>query len=358
MWKFDFPWAFLLLPVPILVWWLVPAYRTTASAVRVPFFHELADAAGETPAPGGVRLRSNWVQRLMMPLLWALLVVAAAKPVLVERPVTHEEPARDLMLAIDLSQSMSSRDFVSVSTGERMDRLTAVKRVVKDFVAHRKGDRIGLVVFGQAAYPQAPLTLDHDSALVLLDQMQIGMAGPRTAIGDAIGLTVKLMDNSPAPEKVLILLTDGNDTASAIPPEQAAEIAKGHKLVIHTIGIGDPEATGEDRVDLEALQRISDITGGRAFRALGKEEDLVDVYRTLDRITPEKVKREIYRPQRDFYWIPLAAAVLLMTLYHCLALLTATLRAPRRDPAPARVFPAKVRNEVSVKVSTGANHGN
>ncbi|RFU48967.1 VWA domain-containing protein [Paraburkholderia sp. DHOC27] len=337
MWKFDFPWAFLLLPLPILVWWLVPAYRTTASAVRVPFFHELAEAAGETPAPGGVRLRSNWLQRLMMPLLWTLLVVAAAKPVYVEPPVTYEEPARDLMLAIDLSQSMSTRDFVSAATGERTDRLTAVKRVVKDFVAHRQSDRIGLVVFGQAAYPQAPLTLDHGSVLVLLDQMQIGMAGPRTAIGDAIGLTVKLMDDSPAPEKVLILLTDGNDTASAIPPEQAAEIAKGHKLTIHTIGIGDPQATGEDRVDFEALQHIADITGGRAFQALGNEQDLVDVYRTLDRITPQKVKREIYRPQRDFFWVPLAVALLLFTLYHCVALLIALLRAPRHEVLPAQM---------------------
>lgn len=342
MWKFDFPWAFLLLPLPVLVWWLVPAYRTTASAVRMPFFHEIAKAAGEKPAPGGVRLRSNWLQRLMMPLLWTLLVIAAARPVYVEAPVTHEEPARDLMLAIDLSQSMSTRDFVNAATGERMDRLTAVKRVVADFVAKRKGDRIGLVVFGQAAYPQAPLTLDHESVQVLLNQMQIGMAGARTAIGDAIGLTVKLMDNSPASEKVLILLTDGNDTASAIPPEQAAEIAKGHKLVIHTIGIGDPEATGEDRVDLEALQRIADITGGRAFHALGKEEDLVEVYQTLDKITPDKVKREIYRPQRDFFWIPLAVALLVFTLYHCLALLIAMLRSPHRELAPERATIAEV----------------
>jgi Ca-activated chloride channel family protein len=324
------------------VWWLVPAYRTTASAVRMPFFHEIAKAAGEKPAPGGVRLRSNWLQRLMMPLLWTLLVIAAARPVYVEAPVTHEEPARDLMLAIDLSQSMSTRDFVNAATGERMDRLTAVKRVVADFVAKRKGDRIGLVVFGQAAYPQAPLTLDHESVQVLLNQMQIGMAGARTAIGDAIGLTVKLMDNSPASEKVLILLTDGNDTASAIPPEQAAEIAKGHKLVIHTIGIGDPEATGEDRVDLEALQHIADITGGRAFHALGKEEDLVEVYQTLDKITPDKVKREIYRPQRDFFWIPLAVALLVFTLYHCLALLIAMLRSPHRELAPERATIAEV----------------
>ena len=138
MWKFDFPWAFLLLPVPILVWWLVPAYRTTASAVRVPFFHELADAAGETPAPGGVRLRSNWLQRLMMPLLWALLVVAAAKPVLVEPPVTHEEPARDLMLAIDpelfpsIEGSTDSEVlfFLALTFGLELAPVTALERMV------------------------------------------------------------------------------------------------------------------------------------------------------------------------------------------------------------------------------------
>ncbi|CAB3787437.1 hypothetical protein LMG28688_02468 [Paraburkholderia caffeinitolerans] len=327
MWKFDFPWAFALLPLPLLVWWLWPAYRSRAQAVRVPFFHEMAGAAGERPAPGGVRLRRNWIQRLMAPLLWCLLLVAAAKPVYVEPPVTHDSPGRDLMLAIDLSQSMATRDFVSSATGERMDRLTAVKRVVADFIRKRTQDRIGIVVFGQAAYPQAPLTLDHDAVLTLLDQMQIGMAGARTAIGDAIGLTVKLMDKSPAQQKVLILLTDGNDTASAIPPENAAFIAKGHQLVIDTIGIGDPSATGEDRVDLDALERIATTTGGRAFRALGNQEELADVYATLDRITPVAVKHEVYRPQRDFYWVPLGAGVLLLALYHAMALAIALLRA-------------------------------
>jgi Ca-activated chloride channel homolog len=339
MWKFDFPWMFLLLLLPILVWWLIPAYRTTASAVRMPFFHEMADAAGEKPAPGGVRLRSHWLHRVMMPLCWTLLVVAAAKPVYVEAPVTHEEPARDLMLAIDLSGSMSTRDFVDPATGERMDRLTAVKRVVADFIARRKKDRIGLVAFGDAAYPQAPLTLDHDSVLVLLNQMQIGMAGERTAIGDAIGLTVKLMDKSPAQEKVLVLLTDGNDTSSVIPPERAADIAKDHNLVVHTIGIGDTNATGEDKVDLDTLQRVSEITGGRAFHALGNAQELADVYTALDKMSPEKVKLETYRPQRDYYWIPLALALLVFALYHGVALLIAVLRTPRREPAPERLKP-------------------
>jgi Ca-activated chloride channel family protein len=156
------------------------------------------------------------------------------------------------------------------------------------------------------------------------------MAGPRTAIGDAIGLTVKLMADSHAQEKVLILLTDGNDTSSAIPPERAAEIAKQHKLVVHTVGIGDPATTGEDRVDLDALAHIAGITGGRAFRALGQEKDLADVYATLDKLTPEKIKREIYRPQRDYFWVPVAAGLFILALYHVLALLVALLRSTGR----------------------------
>jgi Ca-activated chloride channel homolog len=278
-----------------------------------------------------VRLRSNWLQRLLMPLLWILLVIAAARPVFVEPPVTRDMPARDLLLAIDLSQSMSERDFIDTSTGERIDRLSAVKRVVADFVAKRKGDRIGVIVFGDAAYPQAPLTLDHDAVLMLLDAMRIGMAGPRTAIGDALGLAVKLMENTPAQEKVLVLLTDGNDTASAIPPTQAALIAKRHGIVVHTIGIGDPGTQGEDKVDLSALAQLAKLTGGSAFHAQGREQDLAAVYAAIDKMTPEKIKREVYRPQREFYWLPLALAVSLLTLYHVLAYCVAMLRAPRRD---------------------------
>lgn len=367
MWKFELPWMLVLLPLPVLVAWLVPPYRATALAIRTPFFHEVAEAAGERPSPGGVRLRRNGLQWLLLPLVWALVVIAAARPVHVEAPITHESPARDLMLAIDLSQSMSTPDFVSAATGERTDRLTAVKRVVADFVAKRRGERIGLVVFGDAAYPQAPLTLDHDSVLILLGQMQIGMAGPRTAIGDAIGLTVKLLTDSPAPEKVLILLTDGNDTASKIPPDQAARIAKQHHLVIHTIGIGDVNATGEDRVDLAALQRISSATGGRSYQAFGREQDLADVYTQLDRLTPERIKREIYRPQTEYFWVPLGLALLIVTVYHLCALLVAVLRGARRggvregdDNSRSEVLTPEARRspEATRTATAEAAHGN
>lgn len=326
MWKLELPWMLLLLPLPVLVAWWAPPYRTRSPAVRMPFFHEIASAAGETPAAGGVRLRRNALQWLLLPTVWALVVLAAARPVWVGPPVVHELPARDLMLAIDLSQSMSTADFVAQGSDARIDRLTAVKHVVADFIRHREHDRIGLVVFGDTAYPQAPLTLDHDSVQAMLAPLATSMAGPRTSIGDAVGLAVKLLQDSPAPEKVLVLLTDGNDTASRIPPEQAARIAKAHAIVIHTIGIGDTSTTGDDRVDLAALQRVASITGGQSYQAHGSEADLADVYAQIDRLAPSRVKQEVYRPQTEYYWAPLGVALALATLYHVIALVIAVVR--------------------------------
>lgn len=166
------------------------------------------------------------------------------------------------------------------------------------------------------------------------------MAGPQTAIGDAIGVGVRMTGQSPAQEKVLILLTDGNDTASKVPPEQAAQVAKDKGLIIHTIGIGDVNATGENKVDLGALQKIASMTGGRAFRG----EDLAGleaIYATLDRITPVKVKRQSHQPKRDLFYLPLAAVGVLLLLYHAIMLLLTAARRPRRQPlvapAPATV---------------------
>ncbi len=185
-------------------------------------------------------------------------------------------------------------------------------------------------MFGDAAYSQAPLTLDHDSVLMLLDGMRIGMAGPRTAIGDAIGLAVKLMEGTHAPEKVLVLLTDGNDTASAIPPNQAAAIAKRHGIVVHTIGIGDPGTQGEEKVDLDALAQIAQITGGVAFRALGSPRSCMRP--STERHPRKSGAKCIGRSASSTgcRW----GAVLLLTLYHVAAYLIALMRAPKRVPKP------------------------
>jgi len=318
MFELEYPWLLLLLPLPLLAWWLLPPYGERTKAIRVPFFDDLATATGQTPARGAVILRGNWLRRILAPVCWALLVLALAGPQRLEPPIERTESARDLLLAIDLSGSMATPDFLDAQ-GRRVDRLSAVKGVVDDFIRRRATDRIGLIVFGTNAFPQAPLTLDHVAVRELLDELRVGMAGEQTAIGDAVGVAVKMTASSQQRERVLILLTDGNDTAGRIPAEKAAEIAKANHIVIHTIGIGDPDAKGENRVDLAALQRIATATGGRSFRGENGEQ-LAGIYALLDRVTPSKVKHSVYRPKLKLYYIPLGAALLLMIAYHLLML--------------------------------------
>ncbi|MDD2060996.1 VWA domain-containing protein [Pseudomonas sp. GD03860] len=317
MWQFDYSWLLLLLPLPWLGYRWLPPYVEARSAIRVPFFEVISRVSGQQPGVPGTR-RNIW-QLLLHWLVWALLVVAIARPVLVEPPQQHEEPVRDLMLAIDISQSMQTVDLKGAD-GTPVSRMSAVKAVVQDFIRQRPKDRLGLVVFGSAAYPQAPLTLDHASLSILLGQTDVGMAGPNTAIGDAIGLSLKLLEQAKEPEKVLILLTDGNDTSSAITPAHAASMAAARGVVIHTIGIGDPNAEAEAKVDLKSLQEIATATGGEFFRATDRDA-LQQVYATLDKLTPHQVKTLTHQPKRDLFWLALGAALLLFGGYHLLALL-------------------------------------
>jgi Ca-activated chloride channel family protein len=315
MWQLDAPWLLLLLPLPWFGYRWLPEYRETRGAVRVPFFAALSRAVGQVPSPPGTR-HNRW--QLFLNLgIWALLVAAAARPVWVEKPLEHPQPVRDLLLAIDISQSMQTTDFKG-SDGQAVDRLTAVKQVVHGFIEQRQHDRLGLVVFGSGAWPQAPLTLDHASLSLLLDDTGIGMAGPDTALGDAIGVSLKLLDQAHEPEKVSILLTDGNDTHSAIAPDHAAAMAAAKGVVIHTIGIGDPSVEGDARVDLATLQQIARVTGGRFFDAQDRDA-LNQVYATLDRITPQQVKTLSHQPKRELFWLPLGAALIGLGLYHLLA---------------------------------------
>lgn len=310
---FAYPWCFVLLPLPLLLWWRLPPYREASASVRLPFFGEVASAAGLEPAAGAHVPRRNWVQHLLALLVWGLVVVALARPQFLEPPIYKTEPVRDLLLALDLSQSMDTRDFKDPA-GALEPRVQAVRQVVSAFVAHRPGDRIGLIVFGDAPYPLAPFTLDHALVRTLIDDMMPGMAGASTSLGDAIGLGIKMFDNSHAAEKVLILLTDGNDTASRMPPAQAADIARTRGVVVHTVGIGDPAATGEQKVDLAMLQRIATTTGGRYF--FGADQSaLADIYATLDRVTPHREKTLSWRPRRELFMWPLGVAMLLVLAY-------------------------------------------
>lgn len=328
MWRLEYPWLLALLPLGWLAFRYLPSYVQRRGAVRIPFFESVARSVGQSPQRPGVR-RDHW-QLALNVLVWALLVLALARPERVEPPLEHRQPVRDLMLALDISQSMETQDFVNPQ-GKRVDRLTGVKAVVADFIARRKDDRLGLIVFGTAAYPQAPLTQDHATLNVLLDQISTGMAGPNTAIGDAIGVAIKQLEHAAERDKVLILLTDGNDTGSAVPPDRAAGMAADRHIIVHTIGIGNPQGQGEEKVDFDALRQIAKATGGRFFSAQD-QASLQQVYATLDQITPHEVREFRHQPKQDFFWVPLGLAVLLLGIWHLGAALRGRLGRRNADP--------------------------
>jgi len=324
MFEFAYRWVLLSLPLPFLIYWVLPTYKEERDAVRFSFFAYLVRATGLKAAPGAVIPRSNLLQKILGPLCWGLIVVALARPQFVEPPIEKIQPARDLMLALDISQSMETPDF-RTPHGKRVPRVQAVKQVVSSFIEKRVGDRIGLIVFGTAAYPIAPFTLDHRTCLEMLDQTESGMAGPQTVIGDAIGLAIKQFEDSDAKQRVLILLTDGNDTGSKMPPEKAASIARQRGILIHVVGIGDPHATGEDKVDYAALKGIAAATGGQLFHGENQQE-LQKAYDTLDAITPQNQKVLSYRPKRPLFMYPLGAAVLILLVYDLLMLVVGWMR--------------------------------
>lgn len=324
MYQLEYPWLLALLPLPLLVWWLLPPYREQTASVRLAFFAEVARAAGLAPSPGAVVPKTNWLQKVLAPLCWALVVLALARPQFVDPPHQKVQPARDLLLALDLSQSMDTRDFRDPS-GQLIPRVEAVRKVVDDFVQRRTGDRIGLIVFGDAPYPQVPFTLDHATVRAMIAEAVPGMAGPRTALGDSIGLAIKMFQASKAPEKVLIVLTDGNDTASRMPPDRAADIAKQNGIRIHTVAIGDPNATGEDKVDVAVLQKIAAVAGGRYFFGQDQKQ-LEEIYATLDRITPANQKTLTWRPKHELFYYPLGIAVGLLLAYQLAMFVFSTAR--------------------------------
>ncbi len=307
--EFAWPWAFLALPLPLLAWWLLPPYREQRASVQIPFFAKVAEATGQTPQKGAVVVRRLALQMIVASLMWVLIIIALAQPQRVGEPIRHDISARDMMLAIDISGSMDQVDFQTADK-RMIQRLAGVKQVVDAFIARRKGDRIGLILFGTKAYIQCPFTQDLATIQALLNQTEVGMAGQQTAIGDAIGLSIKAFEASKAQQKMLILLTDGNDTASRVPPAHAAQIAREHGLVIYTIGVGDPDATGENRVDFQTLQAVAAATGGQFFRA-ENGADLERIYADIDRLAPVKLQTQTWRPKLPLYQWPLGAAALL-----------------------------------------------
>jgi Ca-activated chloride channel family protein len=327
MLQFAYPWLFLLLPLPLLMHWLAPPHHEPRLAVYVPFMRILARVAGGTSAAGTVIPRRRRMQLAQVVLGWCAVVTAVARPVWLDEPLVRELPMRDMLVALDLSGSMETEDFTDAS-GATAQRLTAAKQVLDQFLARRDGDRVGLVFFGSAAFLQAPFTDDLDVVRELLDEAQVRMLGPRTVLGDAIGMAIPLFERSEVEERVLIALTDGNDTGSLVPPARAAEIARDNGVRIFTIAMGDPQAAGEQALDEATLQAVAETTGGGYFHADDRAE-LEAVYAELDRLTPRQVEVQTHRPERDLFHWPLGFAIVLSMLYFGLVELTSIVRRAR-----------------------------
>ncbi len=317
MWTFAWWWMLLALPLPWLVRRFVPAEPVERdAALKVPVAAEFADLAGLRTADGPRRWRLAALYGV-----WVLAVVAAARPQFVGEPVALPMTGRDLLLSVDLSGSMEEQDFQL--NGEWVDRLTALKAVATDFIERRVGDRIGLILFGREAYLQAPLTFDRKTVSTLLDESVIGLAGKETAIGDSIGLAIRTLEDAGVAEgrRVLLLLTDGANTAGAVDPLKAAELAAQRKLIIYTIGIGADSLTVRSLfglreinpsadLDEDTLTAIAQMTGGRYFRARDTAE-FAEIYEVLDKLEPAESDERGFRPVTELFHWPLGAAVLL-----------------------------------------------
>ena len=315
MMNFVWPWAFAALPLPLLARWMLRPRQRQDAALRVPDVGRFNPAA----IARGAGHRGSWLTLLLAWLAWACLLGAAARPQFTGDPVSLPSTGRDLMLAVDISGSMNTEDMEI--DGHVANRLAAVKSVVTDFIAHRAGDRVGLILFGTNAYLQAPLTFDLATVQQLLEEAPVGIAGGKTAIGDAIGLAVKRLRTRPAESRVLILLTDGANNVGEVPPEKAAELARAEGVRIYTVGVGADELRvpgfwGEiggrivnpsADLDAKSLQQIAETTGGRFFRARDTTE-LSKIYQLLDAIEPTAQDARSFRPIKALFHYPLAAS--------------------------------------------------
>jgi len=315
--EIAWPWLLSFIPLPLVVYWLLPPVESTSAALRVPFLERFSSVGGMS------QRASHPLFRVLMFVLWLALVLAVIRPQWVGEPLELPVSGRDLMLAVDISGSMETEDF---QVGNRMvDRLTATKWVAGEFIERRVGDRVGLILFGTNAYLQTPLSFDRKTVRTLLNESAIGLAGSETAIGDAIGLMVKRLESSRKKGEeinpVLILLTDGANTAGAVAPLKAAELAAKYGLKIYAIGIGADEMLvqslfGSRKInpsrdlDEKSLKQIAESTGGLYFRARDTEE-FQAIYTLIDELEPVARESIQYRPVAELYQWPLALALVL-----------------------------------------------
>lgn len=307
---FAWLWAWLLLPLPWLVWRFMPATQSR-DRLRHPYLAGWVQGGGGGSEIGG-RTRGIWLW-----LAWLLLVLALSRPQTLGPAIAPEHPSRNLMLVVDMSRSMEEPDMEWQN--QRITRYQAVQKVVGDFVVRRRGDAIGLVVFGDFADIQAPLTPDTLAVRDLLADLRPGMAGNNTAIGDGLALAVKRLRALDAPDKVVILLSDGENTAGRLTPEEGIKVASASGIRVHTIAFGGEQRLGlfgmpsGGGVDERALTRIADETQGQFFRARSTEE-LESVYRRLDELEPSLRSGPEQRLASEWFWLPAGLGWLLLAL--------------------------------------------
>lgn len=328
MFELAWPWLLLALPLPLLAAWLLPrAHAWGGATLHLP---HLGMSLPQQREVSSVPL----ARRLFALLAWALLVFAVARPQWLGPPEEVARSGRDLLLAIDTSGSMSIEDMQLGGTA--VPRFAAIQAIASDFVHRRKGDRVGLILFGTRAYLLVPLTFDLKTVGQQLMEAAIGLAGRETAIGDAVGLAVKRLRDRPEPQRVLILLTDGVNTAGELTPQKATDLAAANHVRIYTIGIG-ADAMRVDSLfgsrmvnpsqdlDEAMLTHMADATGGHYYRARNSEE-LADIYRQINKLEPIDDSKQSLRPIDELYWLPLSASLLAAAFAFAAPLLRRSLR--------------------------------
>ena len=328
--EFVWLWVFILAPLPFLVHWLPAKKQQTSGVLKVPFYQDVISMTEQTTA---ITKGFGW-KFIFFLIIWLLLVIATSRPQWLGDPVSLPVTGRDLMMAVDISGSMELPDLKL--DDEPVTRLEVVQSVAGDFIQRRTGDRLGLILFGKRAYIQTPLTFDRTTVKTMLDEASIGLAGKETAIGDAIGLAVKRLRKHPTSDRVLILLTDGANTAGEVDPRRAAKLAANEGLKIHTVGIGADSMevgnmTGSSSInpfalfgnqtinpsrdlDEDTLKFIATTTGGKFFRARNTQ-GLEKIYQELDKLEPTIKEEKTYRPVSELYYWFLSGAFILSMLY-------------------------------------------
>ncbi len=329
MFDFHWPWMGLLLLLPLLARWFWPLPADKAveqlEGQRTVLLHPALTHLREAfpVRRPGTPLGSR-VQRILMGLLWLSLVLALMQPQWLEKHTEIKTEGYDLMLTVDASHSMDALDFTV--DGRQVSRMSVVKGVMGKFIENRKGDRVGLTIFGNQAYVLAPLTLDREAVRNLLDGVVPSIAGQGTAMGDAIALGVKKLRERPEGSRVLVLIADGESTSGIIPPTEAARLATVEGVRIYSIGVGSnqeqvPIVENNQLVyrddlgfDEEVMRQVAEITGGAYFRATNTRA-LEEIYRRIDELEKSEVEARSVLIPRPLYRWPLAVAlVCLLTL--------------------------------------------